>query len=1125
MFWIRLYAVEIRSTLYLVYGYAVSAEEQLSRWADSTLYEGGSTWRLRRFNCFLSPRDLTEIGSQAESGSISLSTRTASVAIECNPLRKRPTVYATARSLISSGSPQSFSEDIAELDSYWCLSKKELIDQIFPERILGLEETRKAIRELFSHLQSDTGISFLADEVGRFGNFEIVRYLSGDVRRSDGLCCLISRSDRSLVVWVEPPLAGMPNLSVNCCMFNGGGPKGRTRVLDELRDCRPGLIVRFCPAEAFTQYEVSVWCEGRLVAHLHHSVMRSIGANLTIGGPTRRQVTRWSSSFNARLRERAERVRLDSRQQLIVRSSADDPWRNAELEAQTLAQSWFPSSNEGRFFPNAQESTLAAIEFLSDLMRRPGVIRVLIADPFFDRIGVESLLTRLGDVKEVRVVASHFTDGHSTLEDKTRELVAACDLVRHVLPRNLELSNLESPGGSTQQFHDRYIRIEFGDGKRISKREVWMLSNSLSSLAVRYPLLVTPLIGDVANDVASYLNSLWNAKLAGRTDLQSRVVWSNQPQSVASGRTDALSSYRSGEFAGWELILQVLVPEALSNSARAETAVLRGLLREHSPTIDWHVPSEALPRVVAVFKQALSLASRSALLRAIAQWAYHGGPSATEYDFHSGETVWLREELEQHLKDQQPIVQFVPLHDALALPESLEHLWYLSIQAPLDIHNGVTPELFFFAEALWSSEANELLQVLDNSRNFALLSWLCAYGRPSPSDDTRPFLLLKCRLGALQAAGLLFLRDRAEVAATEGQCLATLASWLHRSNLSAPDLLLSMIFLSARYTKPGISQPKPFADCASFWTGQPLTAEERNRIVCLIDRAAPNRAIPMVGALADECPSKDDANAFHAWCVAQIKAQLPLKPACPQQQPVRVVVDDITLAQTAKSAWHLTGPETPVWFCDAILGALDLWAAKEPLLRTREYQRWKKAVEDVLVGMSLGIAIVEAAPSTESREEFLRAAVPAMAKVLLKMGLEIWQHFVDFNARLAKLTVFLGCYADIHGEEVKRLLSTIATDDGVPSFWKLLLILQSASLTRNFSSQVQAMATAPSTPACHRDLRSIDMWAKRIVQSAENLAKTYEDLQGFLQGAIQSVNHWRENFLTTASDASDKVSD
>ncbi len=402
--------------------------------------------------------------------------------------------------------------------------------------------------------------------------------------------------------------------------------------------------------------------------------------------------------------------------------------------------------------------------------------------------------------------------------------------------------------------------------------------------------------------------------------------------------------------------------------------------------------------------------------------------------------------------------------------------------------------------------------MLDDSRNFALLRWLCIHARTR--DETRSFLLLESRLGALQALGLLFLRDSAEVevATSKGNCLTALASRLHPSSLPALDLLLSMIFLSARYRKPGISHPKPFADCAGFWIGQPLTEEERNRIVFLIDRAAPNRAIPMVGALADECPSREDVNAFHAWCVAQMKAQLPLKPACPQQQAIRVVVDDITLAQAAKSAWHQSGADTAAWYRNEILGSLDLWAANEPLLRVRDYRRWSKAVEGVLVALSFGIALAEVAPSTESREGFLRVIIPAMTEALLKMGPEIWHHFADSNDRLAKLTAFLGYYFDILGAEVNRLLSNLMMDDAVPGLWKLLLILQSASLTHNFASQVRSMVTAPSTPACHRDLSSIDMWAKRILQAAQNLAKAHEDLRGFLEGVMQSVNDWRDSF-------------
>jgi hypothetical protein len=38
------------------------------------------------------------------------------------------------------------------------------------------------------------------------------------------------------------------------------------------------------------------------------------------------------------------------------------------------------------------------------------------------------------------------------------------------------------------------------------------------------------------------------------------------------------------------------------------------------------------------------------------------------------------------------------------------------------------------------------------------------------------------------------------------------------------------------------------------------------------------------------------------------------------------------------------------------------------------------------------------------------------------------------------------------------------------------------------------------------------MWAKRILQAAQNLAKAHEDLRSFLEGVMQSVNDWRDSF-------------
>ena len=1115
MYWCCLYAVERDGKLTLVYGYAVSAQEPASKWASS-LVSACAAWRLNKFNCFLSAVDLRAFGEQLLTGRLQLSTKTGQVEIDTAGLRRRPSVYAIPRTFISSGSPQSFSDEPALVDSFWSVSKKPLIAKAFPEKGFTLEQMREATRTLFRQLQSETSISFLADEAGRFGNFEIVRYLSGDIRKSDGLCCVTSRSDLSLVVWIESPLDAKIEIYINCRMFNGGRPKGRTCILDELRVWDAGTPMRFSPKEPYTEYEVSMWSSGNVIAYQHQSLMRSIGANTTVAGPTLRRVTKWSQGFPTNMRERAESVRLDATRLITTRSPHDDPWRDAELEAHALVESWFPSGTKGRFFLNARESTLEAVEFLSELMRRTGVTCVTIVDPFFDRVGVESLLTRLGCVKEVKVLTSHVLGSKGTV-DGTIDLKAACESCRETLPPKLEVINLESPGGTSQQFHDRYVVIE-SEGK-ISAREVWMLSNSLSSLAVRYPLVVVPLDQEVANQVADYVKSLDKGQLVERSSLQARVVWTNHRRPIPQSMTPI--PHLNREYPGWELILEVLVPDAVPDAERARIAVANGLLNQHLPEIDWQVPVKAIPQVVGKVKGAMSAKTenRHALLTAISGWAYHGGPSATQYGFDSGEVALIRDAFAKHLTAQSQTsrltYEFPPLRDAVQLPESLEHVWSLLNQGPLDTRNGMTPELFFFAEAIWTLTPHALVQLLDATRNFALFCWVSLYGRTA--DDRRAQTFLGSQLGAVQALGALFLRDIAEKeSGNSGNSLSVLASKLAKSNLPQLELLFSMIFISARYTRPEISDPTPFAACASLWTSQPLSEIERRRVALLVDRAAPNRAIPMISALADECPLPVDASGFRLWCVDQIRAQLPLKPALSQQSEIRVVADDVTLTKAAEAVWHLHEEATSTWFFDEIIKKIDLWTALEPLLRARDYPRWNKALEDVLLAMAFGLAVANAAPSARNREEFLRIAAPNMAKVLLKLGPEVWHHFADFKGRLANVVVFLGHCAELLSNGDFQIVENIVADERMPSVWKLLLVLQSPKLVRKYAVQALSMAAKPTTPACDRDLSTIDVWTERIVTAAELLEKTHDDLREGLVQVRQEIIRWRDGFLPPA---------
>lgn len=1129
MFWCCFYAVEHSDHFRLVYGYALSAQEPEMKWAWSTIHES-SAWNLHKFTAFMSHDALVAFQSEIKAGRLSLVAKRKgqdqSVIVDCGTLEPRPTVYAEPRTLISRGSPQSFSDELATVDSLWCLSKKGLIDLVFPNAAFPGDEKRLATQKVFTALHDETSINFLGDEAGRFGNFEVVRYMSEDCRICDGLCTLISKpedsndqSAPSLIVWIEPPLAEAGALSVNCRMFNGGGTKGDTCILDEIRPWQLGTIMRFAPLEPFTLTEITVWKDGRRVAYQKYSILRSIGSNMTIVGPPRKHITPWSNKLQGKARDQAQAVSFNTTEQMTVGSVSHDPWRESEREAESIVQEWFPPATKGRFFANENGSNLEALDFLINQMRRPGVTGVVIADPYFDRVGVESLLARAGNVGSVRVLTSHGA-GDAANPSGTVDLLAACNGCAKMLPPKLSISNVDTKAGGGQQFHDRYVLIEFGEQRSESRREVWMLSNSLSSFAKRYPLVITPLAADVSKSVAGYLADIEGGRLKDRPDLQATLIWSNHS---SRGRTHSSASSSRSTFPGSGLILEILAPETPVETDRAATAVMKGLIQANEPDIDWEVPTESLTSVVELMKSTLAVAIKSSdsVLQALAYWSYWGGPDADAYAFNRDELNLISTVFTKHLKERSQVEdvkhELEELESETPLPESLEAIWRLQDGAPLDVRSRATPQLYFFAKALWQTSPSDLVRVLDETKSLGILCWLAmeAY----PRDESCAMALMDSKLGAVQALGLLFLRDIAEkeAASVGSNRLSVLASKLAKTKLPELDSLLAMIFISARYTRPGVGYENPFSDCAPLWPKRQFTPDEISRIARLANKAAPLRAVPRIAQLAQDCPIAENTAALHQWCVNQMLAQLPLGALVPKNNELSFDPNDAeTLKHAAKSAWQVHGANTPNWYKNEVLKKLHLWGALEPLLRTRDYSKWNDALENILLALRFGVSIAENAPTATDSTAFEQAAAPAMAGKLLKLGPELWHHFGDFHGRLSVVSAFIGKAAETAqngSSEIERFIA----QDYVPSLWKLWVILQSPKLTRQFASALIQFSLSPTTPSCARGEKELDRWLSGVGIVANALAEADKDLRGSVEEIVSNLTKWRQTFSDSSN--------
>jgi hypothetical protein len=1094
---VRLYAVEREGIHYFVYGYAVSAKGGLGKWKRSDLKVSGSAWKLTQFNCFIGEQEIKKLQQATESGNITITIGTRQYSLTSSRLLGRPRVIAIPHEALSGDRPRSFSDSMAEMESHWELDKIALVDRVFPQPNFNYETYQQASQQLLEKLELETGVNFTNEDTARFGNFEVFRHLSGDFRIPDGLCCQskIRGTDGkerfSLLVWLEPPIGNAKDLVVGCRLYNGGGLAIETCILNEIRPYHHSDKLEFIPQEPFSRFEVSVWSNNRLVGYKAFSIVRSIACNMHVDGATRHIKTKWSEGFPPELQERATKIPSSFSQSLTIASRNQDPWRDVGLVAQKIDPTGLLKHSDGQFFGIGKEAEIESVEYLSGLILQPKVNRVVIIDPFFDEIGVHSLLLKIRQAKEVVVLVSHTTSSGG--KDK---LSIECERLREELPRDITVINIETSEGASQQFHDRYILIEMNEQNR-TELQVWMLSNSFSSMAKKYPLIVVKLPRHVASNVATYIRNLEQGNPAGKHHAIRRILWSQNLSSI----TRLPPKPASVGFQGSEILLTLLVSD-------------QGLLT------DWHVPPEALKTVIKTVKKALSNepSRRTELLWIIARWHYHGGPEPSEYAFQTSELEWLSDAFRKLLVSntgQSGRFEIEVLQDHTQLPEALGSIWYWVNQMPFEMRLNTDPALYFFANALWESYPQAIAAILDETKNSSLFGWLCMEGSDASVEQSQHLLMAKS--GAIKALGIVLLREGCEHLAqtSEGNTTELLKAKLLESTLPRNEVWLTLIFLEARLSDRRTSSIQPFIKSIEIWPDAQLSKEELKRLTSLIDRASPNRAIKLVSMLADACPRMDDRKMLYQWCIDQILSQLPIKNSPKPQQGIRIWCDPETILASAHTVWEVYANNSAEWFCSEILNKLKLSEAQEPLLRTRDYSRWSDAVDSVVLALWFGRAISDQAPSLQQNGDFAIKTTPIMAKILIDLGPEVWRVYVHKHDQLWYIMAFIGWSAEYCSEEGTNLIKRLVTADEVPGLWRLWLIVQSPKLLLKYSTVAESLARQPCAGELQGYRNALDNWCDSIFNALANLnAQFPEDVRlKDLSHTIQNnISCWQSRF-------------
>jgi hypothetical protein len=135
------------------------------------------------------------------------------------------------------------------------------------------------------------------------------------------------------------------------------------------------------------------------------------------------------------------------------------------------------------------------------------------------------------------------------------------------------------------------------------------------------------------------------------------------------------------------------------------------------------VPDASLQRVTGSLARLLSdTAATSDDVRALASWAYHGGPQASEYDIdaQSIESLVLAPRGLLGEYATAPTRPRTPLDPSAEgdLPGVLDSVrLFVNQNAPGDLLIGAWPELHFLSEALWRIAPGRLIALAEETGN------------------------------------------------------------------------------------------------------------------------------------------------------------------------------------------------------------------------------------------------------------------------------------------------------------------------------------------------------------------------------------------------------------------------
>lgn len=418
-------------------------------------------------------------------------------------------------------------------------------------------------------LMKELPLEILGPDSQRLGNFEIFNFAYENSKDLTPLkVSIIKAEEDGQLISDAVKISIKPNFFKGKIYLRSRARNGNLIIGDQMRSIENGNIyqeVIFNIIENCSEVEVSVWDveEGlskqaiTLLYEHRVSFMRTIDMTTVLTGIQGKLKTQWTEKIsnkggNKSINNDFKRV---FRNYSTIKSFEKDPWVPSSRDIMDFIKVNFPKKSDARFFRKGWQDENRFVKWLQEIVGKYRTNKVVLIDPYFD---AEAVTKFLGLSNYDDVTYEVITD---IAIEKSRgdEITKACTKIKSILPSDINIYGLSRiGGGSNQIFHDRFL-ILFGE-EQIPN--VYMLSNSISGVAKKFPSVVVPVPKDVGNELVEYYLQLISGEGEHELpEINTEILWPVEKSDEYGGQQEESTQFPGFQYLKKTLFENTILPE------------------------------------------------------------------------------------------------------------------------------------------------------------------------------------------------------------------------------------------------------------------------------------------------------------------------------------------------------------------------------------------------------------------------------------------------------------------------------------------------------------------------------------------------------------------------------------